>query len=101
MEPSIFLRDHVSNGTCIINPGSVGQPKDGDPRAAYAVWDGGKIELKRPPMTSRQLLGNFPRSTFITAMHVSSPKCSEPAVTCQEMVTSIPATESLIAYSEN
>lgn len=23
----------------IINPGSVGQPRDGDPRAAYAVWD--------------------------------------------------------------
>jgi predicted phosphodiesterase len=36
-----------SFGTRIINPGSVGQPKDGDPRAAYAVGDGGKIELKR------------------------------------------------------
>lgn len=23
----------------IFNPGSVGQPRDGDPRAAYAVWD--------------------------------------------------------------
>jgi diadenosine tetraphosphatase ApaH/serine/threonine PP2A family protein phosphatase len=23
----------------IINPGSVGQPRDGEPRAAYAVWD--------------------------------------------------------------
>ncbi len=23
----------------IINPGSIGQPRDGDPRAAYAVWD--------------------------------------------------------------
>jgi diadenosine tetraphosphatase ApaH/serine/threonine PP2A family protein phosphatase len=23
----------------ILNPGSVGQPRDGDPRAAYAVWD--------------------------------------------------------------
>jgi diadenosine tetraphosphatase ApaH/serine/threonine PP2A family protein phosphatase len=23
----------------IINPGSVGQPRDGDPRAAYALWD--------------------------------------------------------------
>ena len=23
----------------IVNPGSVGQPRDGDPRAAYAVWD--------------------------------------------------------------
>ena len=23
----------------LINPGSVGQPRDGDPRAAYAVFD--------------------------------------------------------------
>jgi diadenosine tetraphosphatase ApaH/serine/threonine PP2A family protein phosphatase len=25
----------------ILNPGSVGQPRDGDPRAAYALWDTG------------------------------------------------------------
>ncbi len=36
-------------GTVVLNPGSVGQPRDGDPRAAYAVIDGGKIELKRVP----------------------------------------------------
>ncbi|MGQ9666539.1 MAG: metallophosphoesterase family protein, partial [Anaerolineae bacterium] len=30
---------------CIINPGSVGQPRDGDPRASYAVWDAEKGEL--------------------------------------------------------
>ncbi len=29
------------------NPGSVGQPRDGDPRAAFAVYDSGKIELHR------------------------------------------------------
>ena len=23
----------------LVNPGSVGQPRDGDPRAAFAVWD--------------------------------------------------------------
>jgi predicted phosphodiesterase len=23
----------------ILNPGSVGQPRDGDPRASYAIWD--------------------------------------------------------------
>jgi predicted phosphodiesterase len=39
--------DIRSFGTRIINPGSVGQPKDGDSRAAYAVWDNGQIELKR------------------------------------------------------
>ncbi len=31
----------------VLNPGSVGQPRDGDPRAAYAVIDNGRIELKR------------------------------------------------------
>lgn len=31
----------------IVNPGSVGQPLDGDPRAAYAVWEDGEISLRR------------------------------------------------------
>jgi diadenosine tetraphosphatase ApaH/serine/threonine PP2A family protein phosphatase len=33
----------------LINPGSVGQPRDGDPRAAYAILDvaAGVIELRR------------------------------------------------------
>jgi putative phosphoesterase len=31
----------------VVNPGSVGQPKDGDPRAAYAVIENGLVELKR------------------------------------------------------
>jgi putative phosphoesterase len=35
-------------GACqVINPGSVGQPRDGDPRAAYAVIENGRVELKR------------------------------------------------------
>jgi predicted phosphodiesterase len=33
--------------TLVVNPGSVGQPKDGDPRAAYAVWEDGKVTLRR------------------------------------------------------
>lgn len=33
----------------VLNPGSVGQPRDGDPRAAYAIIDDGRIELKRVP----------------------------------------------------
>src|SRR5262249_41810487 len=31
----------------VINPGSVGQPRDGDPRAAYAMIEDFKVELKR------------------------------------------------------
>jgi putative phosphoesterase len=31
----------------VINPGSVGQPRDGDPRASYAVIENQRVELKR------------------------------------------------------
>lgn len=31
----------------IINPGSVGQPRDGDPRASYAIIDDGVLTLHR------------------------------------------------------
>ena len=31
----------------VINPGSVGQPRDGDPRASYAILENYKVELKR------------------------------------------------------
>lgn len=33
--------------TTVVNPGSVGLTRDGDPRAAYAVIDDGAVELKR------------------------------------------------------
>lgn len=31
----------------VINPGSVGQPRDGDPRASYVVMEDGRIEFRR------------------------------------------------------
>ena len=43
--PAIALRsdrqslDIDSSGGYLLNPGSVGQPRDGDPRAAYALYD--------------------------------------------------------------
>ncbi|MBN2240146.1 MAG: metallophosphoesterase family protein [Dehalococcoidales bacterium] len=39
----------VGRNRVIINPGSVGQPRDGDPRASYAVYDdeAGIIQLHR------------------------------------------------------
>ncbi len=30
----------------VVNPGSLGQPKHGAPRACYAIWEGGEIELR-------------------------------------------------------
>ena len=42
MQFNLMVHDVV-----VLNPGSVGQPRDGDPRAAYAIIDDNKIALKR------------------------------------------------------
>lgn len=31
----------------VVNPGSLGQPRDGDPRASYAIIDDHRVDLKR------------------------------------------------------
>ena len=41
------------NGPCIVNIGSVGQPRDGDPRASFAVVDGKEVEIHRTPYDYR------------------------------------------------
>jgi diadenosine tetraphosphatase ApaH/serine/threonine PP2A family protein phosphatase len=40
----------------IVNPGGVGQPRDGDPRAAYALWDteSGAFQFRRVPYGIRE-----------------------------------------------
>jgi putative phosphoesterase len=35
------------NGVVVLNPGSVGLPRDGDPRAGFAMIEDNRIELKR------------------------------------------------------
>jgi predicted phosphodiesterase len=35
------------HGTFLVNPGSVGAPLDGDPRAAWALYDNGELRLRR------------------------------------------------------
>lgn len=42
-EPMIRKLDR----TTVINPGSVGQPRDGSPLASYALWKDGHVEIKR------------------------------------------------------
>jgi predicted phosphodiesterase len=37
----------LSGKKLVINPGSVGQPRDGDPRASWALYDGDSIEFRR------------------------------------------------------
>jgi predicted phosphodiesterase len=41
----------ISTGRWLLNPGSVGQPRDGDPRAAYCLLDldAGRASFKRVP----------------------------------------------------
>lgn len=54
IEGEIFVSGHTHVQTLqkfddktYCNPGSVGQPRDGDPRAAFAVYDGKYFELHR------------------------------------------------------
>ena len=42
------MKARIGN-TLVVNPGSVGQPRNGDPQAAYAVWQDGEITLRRTP----------------------------------------------------
>jgi putative phosphoesterase len=46
----------VADGVVVLNPGSVGQPRDGDPRAAYAVIEDGRILLKRVDYSIEQAI---------------------------------------------
>ena len=46
----------------VVNPGSVGNPRDGDPRAAYAVIDGNKVELKRVAYPVEETIARVERS---------------------------------------
>lgn len=45
--------------TLIVNPGSVGQPKDGDPRAAYAIWLDGEVTLGRAEYDIEATIGAY------------------------------------------
>jgi putative phosphoesterase len=42
-----FIRSF--NGQTLVNPGSIGQPKTGNPAACYAVWEDGQVSLRSYP----------------------------------------------------
>jgi predicted phosphodiesterase len=46
-------------GKRVVNPGSVGQPKDGDPRAAYAVLEDGGVRLCRTAYSVERTIDAF------------------------------------------
>ncbi len=45
--------------TLVVNPGSVGQPKHGDPRAAYAVWQDGRAALRQVAYDVEETVRSF------------------------------------------
>ena len=45
------------DATIVVNPGTVGLPKDGDPRAAYAVYEDGRIDLRRVAYDTERAAG--------------------------------------------
>lgn len=49
-------------GKIIINPGSVGLPRDGDARASYLLWDHESIEFRRVPYDVRGTLERMMKS---------------------------------------
>lgn len=44
------------DGRLLVNVGSVGQPRDGDPTAVYGVWDAerGEVEIRRAPYDAHE-----------------------------------------------
>ncbi|MCA1561008.1 MAG: YfcE family phosphodiesterase [Acidobacteria bacterium] len=63
-----FVR-RIGNRT-VVNPGSLGQPKEGGPDASYAVWQDGELtlrKLKYPVDRTIAKIADLPLPTEITA----------------------------------
>lgn len=58
-------------GITVVNPGSVGQPRDGIPMASYAVWEDGRIEIKRVRYDIEATVKGL-QGTNIPAQHVKT-----------------------------
>lgn len=56
-----FPMIRIAGGKTVINPGSVGQPRDGDPRASYAVIDDGIPMLRRVAYDVERTAGDLKR----------------------------------------
>lgn len=59
----VNYRYHLVNKKTIVNVGSVGQPRDGDPRACYVLFDGNRVVFRRveyPVHTTVRKLRSIP-----------------------------------------
>jgi len=59
----------------VINPGSVGQPRDGDPRAAFAIIEDGEPRLERVKYDVDATVAQLARCTFRWRSWSSSRSC--------------------------
>lgn len=66
-----FPMMRMVNGITIVNPGSVGQPRDGIPLASYAVWEDGSISIKRVPYDIEATVKGL-QGTNIPPQHVET-----------------------------
>ena len=58
------------NNIIVVNPGSVGQPRDGIPMASYSVWEDGSIGIKRVPYDIEATVKGL-QGTNIPPQHVA------------------------------
>ncbi|MGA7409665.1 MAG: metallophosphoesterase family protein [Bryobacteraceae bacterium] len=56
------------NGRIIVNPGSVGQPKMGAPRAAFAIWEDGALTLHSSPYDFEKTIEKIGRLDISTTV---------------------------------
>jgi protein phosphatase len=52
----------------LVNPGSLGQPKTGNPNACYAVWQDGSFELKSFPYHVDKTIAKLRSLSFPSAI---------------------------------
>jgi putative phosphoesterase len=71
--------------TVVINPGSVGLPRDGDPRVSYAVIEGRQVEFKRVEYPVEETVRVIQKSTLpdqakemLTEVYRAGGKLSKP-----------------------
>jgi diadenosine tetraphosphatase ApaH/serine/threonine PP2A family protein phosphatase len=51
----------VENGKFFVNTGSVGQPRDGDSRSCYVIYDGRTVEFRRVRYNHKKTLNKIKR----------------------------------------
>jgi diadenosine tetraphosphatase ApaH/serine/threonine PP2A family protein phosphatase len=68
-EPNNVFKLHAR---CIVNPGSVGQPRDRDPRAAFAIlddesneWDYRRVEYDIPKVQKMMRKAGLPERHIV------------------------------------